>query len=1109
MYSIQRAVILGCVLSAFGISWAVAGSVAQHLRCEYLENPQGIDASRPRLSWQVRASGENPRGLRQEAYQVFVASTPELLRTGKVDLWDSGKVKSGETLGIEYAGRALGSRARCYWQVRVWDHEGNESPWSEPAQWTMGLLEEQDWTAHWIADPSSAKRAVRLPRYGWLARPPRTATPPPDDSALPRHLKGTEHGYDSPVWVTVDLRRARTFDTIVFHPARELEREPQAAAHVFPLRFRIEAAMAPDFADAKTIVDRTATDEPDAADGQPRRLSFAAVTARHLRIRFTKLRPLQVDAFSAALAEIEVFGGSENLARGAVVRSSTTQKGGQWHPAFLTDGITEARPGNLRNFSPVLMRREFDLAKPVRRATAYVTARGLYELRLNGANAGDGRVLAPEWTDYRQRIHYQICDVTAMLKPGRNAVSAVVAPGWYSGQLGHAPLLHRFIYGTFPQLRAQIEVDFSDGTRDTIQSDASWHSTEDGPIRYADLIDGETVDARCERPGWDQPGFDHAAWARVAVDPPDAEEPRLTPTSTEDKTGPRERVRPHLVAQPAEPIRIVRELRPTALTQPRPGVHVFDLGENISGWCRLNVRAPAGTTVRLRHAEMLQTDGMVYVTNLRTAQAVDTYVARGDKGGETFEPQFTSHGFRYVEVTGLLESPRPEDLIGCFTRSSAPEVSHFECSDPTLNRVMEAMRRTIQGNMLSVPTDCPQRDERMGWCGDAQFAAPAGVRFMDMAGFYTKWCTDMRAGQFPDGRFLQIAPRATAESFGPSWSDAGVTVPWLLYVTYGDRRVLSTQFGAVRRWLAFVEGHNPDGVWRNQRGGDWGDWLNGDTLMLDGWTATGNSVPKTLWATAVWAHSTRLAERMAVALGEAATAAQLRSQREKITAAFAREFLAADGTLAGDTQAGYALALHYDLIPASQRTKVGERLQQAVRRRGGHPSTGIVATLPLFEALTATGQHDAAVRMILRRTPPSFGYMVAQGATTIWERWDGLIAGRGFGHPTMNSFNHPALAGVAAWVWAHVAGIQPDETQPGYRHFFAAPKPGPGLTWVRASYDSIRGRIEIAWEVADGKLSVRVGVPPNTTATLTLPNGRIERLSSGRHELDVPHEVSP
>ncbi|MFZ5829952.1 MAG: family 78 glycoside hydrolase catalytic domain, partial [Planctomycetota bacterium] len=1071
------------------IPWsAFAGGLApERLRCEYLEDPLGIDVTEPRLSWELRATNEDARGLRQIAYQVQVASSPEVLAAGDADLWESGKVISDETIGIIYAGEKLASRDRCHWRVRVWDQDGEPSAWSEPAMWTMGLLDPEAWQAQWIADPVAVKRNIELPCYGWLNVPLQHADVPADDPEISQTKKASEHGQDDPVWLEIDLRKVHTIDTVVFHPTRDLQQYPNEPSHVFPLRFQIKVSPTADRGQATIVVDRTAADEPDPGrDSVSYR--FAPIKARFVRVQFTKLRKIRMDYFGAALSEIEIYSDGENVARGAVVFASRTLKGSQWSPGYLVDGKTQPVAGNFREFKPVMLRKEFAIRPAVRRATAYVTAKGIYELHLNGQPAGDGRVLAPEWTDYRHRIQYQTYDITPLIKEGRNAVGVVLSPGWYCGHLGHSPPLHRFTYGNFPQLLTQIEVEYADGSQDTIVTDDSWQISDDGPYVYSDFIDGQTYDARREMPGWDRIGFRADDWRAVVTNPADTEWLWWNGRTGESEIRTREATEPRLVAQMNEPIRVVRELNPLAISEPKPGVFVFDLGQNIAGWCRLKLRAPAGTAVRLRHAEVLQPDGMVYVSNLRTAQATDTYLARGG-GEETFEPQMTQHGFRYVEVTGLAKRPQREDLVGCVVRSSAPIVGTFESSDPMLNRIMAAMRWTIEDNMLCVPTDCPQRDERMGWGGDGQFAAPAASYFMGMGRFYRKWVTDFRDGQFADGRFPHLAPKVYWDHFGPGWSDAGVTVPWLVYVNDGDRRQLEEHFDAARRWVDYVQAANPDGVYRNQRGGDWGDWLNGDTLLLQGWPTEGGSVPKELWATVLWAHSTELIAKMAEVLGDQESVKTYRDRHAKIKAAFGREFLTADGRLTGDTQAGYALALRYGLIDPPLRERTVARLQESVERRGGHPTAGITAVLPLFEALSQNGLHDEARRMIALRTPPSFGYMIEQGGTTIWERWDGYIEGRGFGHPKMNSFNHPALASVAAWIWRHIAGIQADETRPGFKHFFIAPQLGGDLSWMKAGYDSVRGRIECAYEIKDGKLTLRVTVPPNTTATVVLPEG--------------------
>jgi alpha-L-rhamnosidase len=1061
--------------------------IPERLRCEYLVDPLGIDVTKPRLSWELRATDENARGLRQSAYQVQVASSPKLLAASDADLWDSGRVASDETIGIVYAGTTVASRGRCHWRVRVWDQDGEPSAWSEPALWTVGLLEPEAWRAQWIADPVAVKRKIELPRYGWLNVPSQNADVPPDDPAISQRTKATEHGLDEPVWLEIDLRKVHTIDTVVFHPTRDLNQYPEEPSHVFPLRFRILATATADWAEAKVVVDRTVADEPD-----PGRESvtyrFEPMKARFVRVQFTKLRRIRMDHYGAALAEIEVHSGGKNVARGGVVRSSRTLKGAHWSPGYLVDGQTDPVAGNFREFKPVMLRKEFSARPDILRATAHVTAKGIYEFHLNGRSAGDRRVLAPEWTDYRHRIQYQTYDITSFIQEGRNAVGVILSPGWYAGQLGISPPFHRFTYGKFPQLLAQIEVEYADGTRDIIVTDGSWQSSDDGPYVYSDFIDGQTYDARREMPGWDRVGFQADDWHAVVTNPADTDWLWWNGRTGESELRTREATEPRLVAQMNEPIRVVRELKPVSISEPQPGVFVFDLGQNIAGWCRLKLHAPSGATVRLRHAEVLQPDGLVYVSNLRTAQATDTYIARGS-GEETFEPQMTQHGFRFVEVTGLAKRPQLDDLVGCVVRSSAPTVGTFESSNPTLNRIMEAMRWTIEDNMLCVPTDCPQRDERMGWGGDAQFSAPAASYFLSMGRFYRKWVTDIRDGQAEDGRFPHLAPKVYGHLFGPGWSDAGVTVPWLVYVNEGDRGLLEEQFDAARRWVDYVQAANPDGVYRNQRGGDWGDWLNGDTLLLPDWPTEGGSVPNDLWSTAIWAHSTELVAKMAAVLGDREAAKTYRERYAKIKAAFQREFLTADGRLTGDTQAGYALALCHGLIDPPLREKTVTRLKESVSRRGGHPTAGISSIRPLFEALSENRLHDLAYRMMALRTPPSFGYMIEHGGTTIWERWDGYIEGRGFGHPKMNSFNHPALASVAAWAWRHVAGIQADEKHPGFKHFFIAPQLGGGLTWLKAGYDSVRGRIECAYEIKDSKLILHVTVPPNTSATVVLPEG--------------------
>lgn len=870
------------------VSSLVAGSLTPaRLRVEYLENPLGLDVRQPRLQWIL----ESPAGVRSEkqtAYRVLVASSPEALKAGRGDLWDSGKVQSGESIHIAYAGKPLASRTRCYWKVRVWDRAGNPSPWSADALWTMGLLEKSDWSARWIGD-------------------------------------------------------------------------------------------------SKPLVDRS-----------------------------------------------------------------------------LAKSKEPPQPA-------VLLRKDFRLDRAPKRATLYATARGLYEVSLNGRRVGD-RLLAPEWTSYRKRIQYQAYDVTPLLRGGANAAGAMLGAGWYAGRIGLFP--GRAIYGDTPQLLFQLEIESAGGRRQVIVSDPSWRISTDGPVRSSDILDGETYDARKQLSGWDLPGFDDARWSAA------------TPASGLGNQA--------LVWQPNEPIRALRELKPLAVREPRPGVYVFDMGQNMVGWVVLRVAGKASETVTLRYAEMLNDDGTIYTANLRSAAQVDRFIPRG-QGEEVFEPRFTYHGFRYVEVTGLAAAPNTTAMVGRVIHSSSPDTGAFETSSEYLNKLMSNIVWTQRANLYSTPNDCPQRDERLGWMGDIQAFSQTAIFNMDMAGFFTKWLKDVRDDQAADGQFPDFAPNPHTVlgdnlNFGvPAWGDAGVIVPWRVYQNYADLRLLGEHFGAARRWVDFIERQNPDLLWRQARHNDYNDWLNSDTIILENWPKKGGAVPNEVFATAFFAHSTALVAKMAAVLGRKTDADHYESLAARVREAFNRAYVRPDGMILGDTQAGYAFALNFRLLPEAVEQAALERMVDRFGPYQGHLSTGIQSTHRLMAELARFHRHDEAYRLLNLRTFPSWGFMVENGATTIWERWDGYVKGRGFQNPGMNSFNHWAFGAVGEWMWREIAGIHPDDAAPGYAHFFVRPRPGGGLTWARGSYDSIRGRIQTEWRVAEGGLTLKVQVPANTTATVWVP----------------------
>jgi alpha-L-rhamnosidase len=711
------------------------------------------------------------------------------------------------------------------------------------------------------------------------------------------------------------------------------------------------------------------------------------------------------------------------------------------------------------------VRRAFALPAGVRRATLYATARGLVELELNGARVGDG-VLRPGWTDYRRRIEYAAHDVTGLLREGENVLGAILGDGWYAGCVGFDARRRGSHYGTDPQLLCELHVEHADGRREVVGSDAAWRATT-GPIVYADLLMGERRDARRELGAWSAPGYDDAAWQPVA------------PAQVDDVL---------LVPERAQPMRVTRELQPVAITERAPGVHVVDLGQNMVGWLRLAVSGERGTVVRLRFAEMLEPDGSLHVANLRTARQLDTFVLAGG-ATEVFEPRFTFHGFRYVEVSGLAELA-PEAVTGCVVHSDTPPSGTFECSDPLVEQLWHNIVWGQRGNFLSVPTDCPQRDERLGWLADAQVFLPTAALNMDVAAFMTKWGDDLLDAQLPSGAYPDVAPRLVVEREGaPAWADAGVIVPWTLWQRYGDLRIVARNWDAMERFMAYLLRHNPDLLRTARRGNDYGDWL-----------AVGADTPRDVLATAYWAHDAALMAEMAAALGRSERHAHYMRLREGIVAAFNRVYVDADGRIEGDTQTVYVLALHMDLLPSELRARAAERLVSDIERHGGHLTTGFVGVGLLCPVLSATGHADVAHRLLREDTFPSWGYSIRHGATTIWERWDGWTEEGGFQTAEMNSFNHYSLGSVGRWLYEHVAGIRP--ARPGYEHVVIAPEPGE-LEWARATYRSVRGPIGSAWRRVGGALELEVSLPPNVTATVVLPDGRTVEVGPGTHSFVV------
>ncbi len=711
------------------------------------------------------------------------------------------------------------------------------------------------------------------------------------------------------------------------------------------------------------------------------------------------------------------------------------------------------------------LRRSFMLDAPVLQARLYITALGLYECTINGQRVGQD-LFTPGWTDYRRRVQYQVYDVTDALHEGENVIGVILGDGWYCG---HVAWAGRQNYGDRPKLLAQLMITHTDGSTQTVVSNRSWRYAF-GPILESDMLHGESYDARLEFPGWNMPGFDDAAWQPVDL----FAAPDIALVATRGPT-----VQRHEELRPINP--------PTAFPSHQMTRWVFDLGQNMVGWVRLHVQGPAGTTVTIRYAEALNPDGTIYTANLRSARATDHYTLRGD-GEEVWEPRFTFHGFRYVELSGYPGAPDIDAVTGIVVHSATPPTGEFSCSDPLINQLQHNIVWGQKGNFLDVPTDCPQRDERLGWTGDAQVFIRTAAFNMNVAPFFTKWTQDLEDAQSPEGAYPPVAPLAGISGLtdgGPAWADAGIICPWTIYLCYGDTRLLETHYPSMQRFIAYLERSSRDFIrcyedYPGFRG--FGDWL-----ALDGSGRTDGGTAKDLIGTAFFAYSARLLSRIAAILGRQRDAARYRRLFERVREAFITRYVTAAGRVAGETQTGYVLALHFDLLPPALRSAAADALARNIRARGMHLATGFVGTPYLPHVLTAAGHLDLAYALLFQRTWPSWLYPVTQGATTIWERWDGWTHDRGFQDPGMNSFNHYAYGAIGEWIYSTVAGIDADPEQPGYRHLILRSRPGGGLTAARAALETMYGRAVSAWRIDDHRFIWEIVVPPNTTATAYVP----------------------
>jgi alpha-L-rhamnosidase len=708
-----------------------------------------------------------------------------------------------------------------------------------------------------------------------------------------------------------------------------------------------------------------------------------------------------------------------------------------------------------------LFRREFTVNGKVRSARVYVSSRGLYELHINGNRVGQD-LFTPGWTSYHKRIQYQTYDVTNLLVNGPNAVGAMLGDGWYRGYLGFNG--RKNDYGTGVSLLLQLEITYRDGRRDRMVSDDNW-KTATGPVRFSDIYRGETYDARLERTGWSQANFDARDWRPVSVvDWGDA----------------------NLVAPQTEPVRRMSEIRPVSILRSPTGRIIYDLGQNMTGWVRLRVQGSAGTTIILRHGEVLDANGELYTENLRAAYQTDRYILKGGEP-EVYEPHFTYHGFRYVQVEGLSGEPSPDLITGIVLHTALEETGTFETSDSLLNRLQRNIQWGQRGNFLDVPTDCPQRDERLGWTGDAQVFARTASFNMNVAGFFAKWLADLAADQHPGGSVPWVIPNplggdSVRFAAAAGWADAATVVPWTMYLMYGDRGLLERQYQSMTQWVEYARRQaGPGLIWRT--GDHFGDWL---AWHSDDASYPGATTGKDFIATSYLAHSVDIVARAAAVLGKPEDARKYRTLFLAVRDAFAREFVSPNGRVAENTQTAYALALNFGLLADAEVTNAATRLVEDIQRHDGHLSTGFLGTPELTRALSDHGHLATAYELLNQREYPSWLYPISRGATTMWERWDGIRPDGTFEEVSMNSFNHYAFGAIGDWMYRVIGGIDIDPEAPGYKHIMIAPRPGGGITSARTTLETGYGPLAVAWRQDSLGFALDLVVPPNTTASVTL-----------------------
>lgn len=994
-------------------------------RTEFTTELLGSEVSRPRLSWRLQSPD---RDVVQTSYRLRFAASAEALDSDGDLLFDSGPVASAAQFDLPYAGPPLVAMQRVWWAVEVTDQRGRVAR-STPTWFEAGLPSPDDWRGDWIEVEDSVAAADRAAGLAWIW----------SDTPLDARAHGFRLDFDAPD----DVIRA---DILL-----------AGKDHLRGVWVNGTAAALPRPFGWDSMLPFWGTLDAYNGDVRPGCNSICALVEADTVGFF----PVDGGAFAALIRLHCADGRIDRLVSGPAWRLSASPPEGWTEPAFDARAwqAAVASGANVHNDPrpaepAMLLRTVFTPRLPLVAARLYATALGAYDARINGHRVSDS-ILAPEMTVAHDHILYQVSDVTKLIVPGENVLGAIVADGWYASAFGWR--IERYGFGPAPRrLRAQLRLDYADGSSDWVTTGDDWRIAT-SQIVTSEIYDGEMVDARLETPGWDLPGFDASGWARARAG-----------------SAPAGRV----TAQTSPALERTQTRRAATVSEPVPGRYIFDFEQNFSGWVRIAARGAAGTTITARFAELLHADGTTDLSNLRLAKATDTFILAG-QGVETFEPHFTYHGFRFVEIEGYPGVPTLDDVQGIVVHSACRETGTMDFPDaPLLQAIWQNALWSQRSNFFGVPTDCPQRDERMGWMGDIQVFLDAAAFNMDVDPFLRRFLLEARAAQRPDGAYPIVVPQPLSfpDVVTAGWSEAGIILPWQLWQRYGDTAVIDENWAAMEGWMAYVARNNPDHIWRNDRGLDLGDWLSVDAIKPDDETT-----PRALCATAYWAWSAELMAAMAHATGRPADAVRYRSLHAAIRQAFIDEFVASDGTAGNGSQTSQVLALYMGLVPPERRAAAAQVLAAEIRGRGMRLSTGFLGTPYLLDVLADAGLWDEVSGLLLQTAYPSWGYMPRMGATTMWERWNGDV-----GDIAMNSYNHYAFGAVVGFFYRRLAGIAP--AAPGFSRIAVRPVWLPAVGRVSAQYDSIVGLIATSTEGdAGGLTSLCLTTPCNTIAEIELP----------------------